>query len=98
MRTEIGDRDDLPGVGIDERLEPRASRIVADLHNVRQGDVAVILDEVLEGRRVLATRTHTELAWRSDSCDSTKANLKAREPQRDFPAVADKGCAKHLQR
>ena len=53
MRTEIGDRDDLPGVGIDERLEPRASRIVADLHNVRQGDVAVILDEVLEGRGVV---------------------------------------------
>lgn len=53
MRAEVRDRDDLTGVGIDERLEPRASRVVADLHNVRQGDVAVILDEVLEGGRVL---------------------------------------------
>lgn len=53
MRAEVRDRDDLTGVGIDERLEPRAGRVVADLHNVRQGDVAVILDEVLEGCRVL---------------------------------------------
>ena len=50
---KVRELDDLAGMRIDERLEPRARVLVLDLDNVCQDDRAVRLGDVFEGGRVL---------------------------------------------
>ena len=61
MRNEVGELDDVARVGIDERLVPHRLTVVPDLHNVGEGNGAVLLRNELELGRVLVVFC-TELA------------------------------------
>ena len=47
---EVGDRDNLVVVGVDERLNPRAGRLILDLNDVNESSAAVVESEELESR------------------------------------------------
>lgn len=49
---EVDDRDKVAVVRVDERFEPGAGRGVLDLQNVRERGGVVLLDDVLERRRM----------------------------------------------
>ncbi len=53
LRDEVGQLNDIARMGIDEGLEPRASLVVLNLHDVRKGEGAVLLGDELDGRWVL---------------------------------------------
>ena len=56
MRDEVGELDDVPSVGIHERLVPHRLTVVPDLYNVREGNRAVLLRDVFDLRRVPVVR------------------------------------------
>lgn len=53
LRNKVSQLDDLAGVCVHERLEPRAGLVVLDLNDVREGERAVLLRNELERGRVL---------------------------------------------
>ena len=49
---EVGELDHLPRVGVDKCLVELVLSIVLDLHNVREGERAVLPRDPFEGRRM----------------------------------------------
>ena len=62
MRDEVSELDDVPSVGIHERLIPHGLAIVPDLHNVREGDGTILLRNIFDLGRMLVIRS-PELAF-----------------------------------
>ena len=48
MRDEVGELDDVAGVGIDERLIPHGFAVIPDLHDVCEGDGTILLRDKLD--------------------------------------------------
>ncbi len=56
MGDEVRELDDVARVRVHKRLVPHGLGVVPDLHNVREGDGAILLSDELELRRVLVVR------------------------------------------
>ena len=67
MRDEVGELDDVAGVGIDERLIPHGFAVIPDLHDVCEGDGTILLRDVFDLGRVPVVRS-PELALSLGDC------------------------------
>lgn len=53
LSNKVGNRDDFARVSVNESLEPSTSLVILDLNDMSQSDRLVLLDQELEGWRVI---------------------------------------------
>lgn len=63
---EVSDRDNLVVVGVDERLNPRAGRLILNLNDVNESGTTVVESEELKSRRPVVVLTVEGLLGGSD--------------------------------